>query len=318
VTRRIVFAAYPDVQLLDVVGPAEAFAMANGRRPEYRIEVATPAASPVTSRAGLRLAADVDLAAVRGPIDTLVVPGGVGSLAVSADSAYLASVRRLAARSRRVTSVCSGSLLLAAAGLLDGRRATSHWSVCDHLATSHPEVRVEPDAIFVRDGDVWTSAGVTAGIDLTLALIEDDLGRDVALQVARWLVVFVRRPGGQSQFSAQLEHQFAERDSIRDVQSFVAEHPEAPHSVASLAARAHMSERNFARVFHRDVGCPPAAYVERVRSEVARRLLEETGLGLDDVAAAAGFGSVETLRRVVHRRFGVAPSDYRARFRTTV
>lgn len=315
VSRRIVIAAYDDVQLLDIVGPAEAFALA-ARLTDgaYRVEIATLGGADVTASSGLRLGAHASLARGRAPIDTLLVPGGIGTRTALGDPAYIAAIATLARRSRRVTSVCSGAYLLAEAGLLDGRRATTHWSECDRFAALYPSVTVEPDAIFVRDGDRWTSAGVTAGIDLALALIEDDLGRDLALAVARWLVVFVRRPGGQAQFSAQLAAQSAERDSLRDIQAFVAEHPEADLSVGALAERAHMSERNFGRVFAREIGATPAVYVEQARVEVARRLLEDTGIGLDSVAEGAGFGSVETLRRAVQKQLGVAPSDYRARF----
>lgn len=316
--RRVVIAAYPDVQMLDVIGPAETLAAANGFVDNrYDIEIATIDRTPATSAAGLALQATCDLRSAPRTIDTVVVPGGPGTLAMMTDGCYLAAIRRLARRSRRTTSVCSGAYLLAEVGLLDGRRATTHWSECDRFAARFPKVTVEPDAIYVRDDPVWTSAGVTAGIDLALALIEDDHGRDVALAVARWFVVFVRRPGGQSQFSAQLAAQLAERDALRDLQHFIAEHPEADLSVPALARRSHMSERHFARVFSSEVGTTPANYVEQARTEVARRLLEETGLGIEAVADGAGFGSVETMRRAVQRHLGVSPSDYRQRFRTT-
>ncbi len=321
--RRIVIVGYDDVQLLDVVGPAEAFSIANrfappsAGSPAYRIDIASVSGDAVTASSGLVLGAHSSLTRISGPIDTLVVPGGAGTPAAMFDGVVVPALARLARRCRRVTSVCSGAYLLAEAGLLARHRATTHWSECARLARRYPDVTVEPDAIYIRDGALWTSAGVTAGIDLALALIEDDLGRDIALTVARWLVVFVSRPGGQSQFSAQLAAQSAERDSIRDLQGDIAEHPDHDLSVAALAARVHMSERNFARVFAREVGVTPALYVERVRTDVARRLLEDTALGLDAVAAGAGFGSVETLRRAVHRHLGVAPSDYRQRFRTS-
>ena len=211
--------------------------------------------------------------------------------------------------------MCSGAFLLARAGLLAGRRATTHWSVCDELARIFPDTTVDPDAIYVRDGNVATSAGITAGMDLALALVEEDLGRELALEVARWLVLFVRRPGGQSQFSTQLRSQSAERAPIRELQTWIVEHPTDDLSVGNLASRVAMSPRHFARVFTRETGVTPAVYVEATRVELGRRLLEETGLGLDAVAEAAGFGSVETLRRAFHRTLGVAPSDYRARFR---
>jgi transcriptional regulator GlxA family with amidase domain len=318
VTRTVLFAGYPDVQLLDLVGPAEAFALVNRFVPDaYRVEVASMGRRAVTSSSGLELAATRDLGAFRGAIDTLVVPGGIGTLDAMSDRSYLAAVARAARRARRLTSVCSGAYLLAEAGLLDGRRATTHWSECDRFARRYPRVQVEADAIYVRDDDVWTSAGITAGIDLALALIEADHGREVSLTVARWLVVFVRRPGGQSQFSTQLAAQLAERDALRDLQHHIAEHPDDDLSVGALARRVHMSERHFARTFAHEVGTTPASYVERARTEIARRLLQETGLGLDAVADAAGFGSVETLRRMIHKHLGVAPSDYRSRFRTS-
>jgi transcriptional regulator GlxA family with amidase domain len=225
------------------------------------------------------------------------------------DRALLDGVRRLAPRSRRVTSVCTGAFILAEAGLLDGRRATTHWSVCDTLAARYPAVTVDPDPIFVRDGNVYTSAGVTAGMDLALALVEDDLGRDIALAVARRLVLFLRRPGNQSQFSAQLAAQVAHRDSLRDVQQWIADHPDADLSVATMAGRAGMSERNFARCFKEEVGVTPGHYVECVR------LLEETDDNVARVATTSGFGTAETMRRVFLRSLRTGPMEYRRRFR---
>ena len=214
-----------------------------------------------------------------------------------------------------MTSVCSGAFVLARAGLLDGRRATTHWRACELLAASFPLVEVDPDPIYVRDGNVFTSAGVTAGMDLALALVEDDLGRDVALAIARRMVLFLRRPANQSQFSAPLQAQAAERDGIRQVQHLVTEHPEGDCSVAALARVAMMSERNFARCFSTEVGVTPARYVERVRVETARRLLEDTDEGVESVAAAAGFGTAETMRRTFLRLLRTNPTEYRRRFR---
>jgi transcriptional regulator GlxA family with amidase domain len=265
---------------------------------------------------GLEVVARTSLARVRGPIDTLIVAGGIGSRRLVQDARFIAAIRRLAARSRRVASVCTGALLLAEAGLLDGRRATTHWGFCEALAERYPRVQVDPDPIFVRDGDVYTSAGVTAGMDLALALVEDDLGREIALTVARWLVLFVKRPGGQSQFSAQLEGQLAERRPLRELQSFVAENPGADLSVEALAARAGMSPRHFARVFTAEVGVTPARFVERTRVEAARRRLEETDDGVEAIATAIGFGTAETMRRAFLRGIQVAPGAYRSRFRS--
>jgi transcriptional regulator GlxA family with amidase domain len=206
--------------------------------------------------------------------------------------------------------------MLARAGLLDGRRAATHWASAADLARRYPEVEVDPEAIFVRDGDVWTSAGVTAGMDLALALVEEDLGRATALETARWLVVFVKRPGGQSQFSSHLRAQVAERRPLRELQEWMAANLDADLSVPALAARAAMSERNFARAFGREVGMTPAAYVEALRVDHARIRLESTGQKLEAVASDCGFGTVETMRRAFHRRLGVGPAGYRDRFQT--
>jgi transcriptional regulator GlxA family with amidase domain len=243
-----------------------------------------------------------------------VIAGGEGARRAAEDPAIVAMVRRAAARAKRVASVCTGSFVLAAAGLLDRRRATTHWAYCDALAQAYPRVTVERDPIFVRDGRVWTSAGVTAGIDLALAMVEDDLGRDVASLVAKHLVVFVRRAGGQSQFSAQLAAQAAERPGLRELQAWIVEHPDAALDVPALAHKAGMSVRHFGRTFRAEVGLSPAAYVERVRVETARRLLETTARSIDEVAAAAGFGTPEALRRAFARRVGVSPREYRNRF----
>ncbi len=315
--RRVVVVVYPDIQSLDVTGPVEVFSM-GGREvgaEAYRFEIVATRSKPVTTSSGLRLGVDATITHVRGPIDTLIVSGGEGVAAAIGDERLVEGIRRLAAKSRRVTSVCSGAFLLAEAGLLDGRRATTHWSVCDAMAQRYPRVTVDSDPIFVRDGNVATSAGVTAGMDLALALLEDDLGRDIALAVARRLVLFLRRPGTQSQFSAQLAGQLAERDPLRDAQRHIAEHPDADLSVAVVARRAGMSERNFARCFRDEVGMTPARYVEQVRVETARRLLEETAEGVDAIARRAGFGTPETMRRTFLRHLRTSPNDYRRRFR---
>jgi transcriptional regulator GlxA family with amidase domain len=313
--RRVVIVAYDGIQSLDVSGPAEAFSIATRYfGASYPIELVTPDGAPARSTSGLTLHADHAIAAVRGPIDTLVVAGGAGAARAVGDQPLIAWIARTAARSRRVASVCNGAFLLAQAGLLDGRRATTHWESCARLAERYPRVTVEPDPIFVRDGKVWTSAGVTAGMDLALAMIEEDHGADVALNTARSLVLFVRRPGGQSQFSAQLSAAPARREPLRDVQAYIAEHPAADLSVPALAARAYMSERNFARAFRAETGMTPAAYVEAVRVERARRELETTELPVQSVAAQCGFGTVETMRRAFGRRLGVNPAAYRARF----
>jgi len=252
--------------------------------------------------------------ACRGPIDTLLVAGGAGVASAERDEALRAWLRAAAGRSRRVASVCTGAFLLARAGLLDGRAATTHWSACDALARRHPTVRVEADRIFVRDGDVWTSAGVSAGMDLALAMVEEDLGAGVALDTARWLVLFAKRPGGQSQFSRSLAMQRAEQEPLREVQDWIFENVERALTVESLAEQAGMSVRTFARAFAREVGMTPASYVEAVRIERARLALESTAAGVEDIARSCGFGTPETMRRAFARRLQVNPTEYRRRF----
>jgi len=315
-TRDVVLVVFPGLQGLDLIGPAEVFAAANQEvgTAAYRVRVAATDPGPAASSSGVAIVAGEAIADVRSPIDTLVVVGGDGTYGAVADEHLVSHVARLAADARRVTSVCSGSFVLAQAGLLDGRRATTHWRVCELLARSFPSVTVEPDPIFVRDGNVWTSAGVTAGMDMALALVEDDHGRDVALAIARRFVLFLRRPANQSQFSAPLQAQAAQHDGIRAALHHVTEHPHSDCSVAALARIALMSERNFARCFTAETGVTPARYVEHVRMETARRLLEESDDGVEAVAAAAGFGTAETMRRTFLRRLRTSPTEYRRRF----
>ena len=318
--RRIVVVGFGGIQSLDLVGPWEVFATADRLAtagPRYRLELAAAGGEPFTSWSGLSFGHTADLGRLRGPIDTLVVVGGDGTREAVVDERLLAGIRRVAPRCRRVTSVCSGAFLLAAAGLLDGRRATTHWSWVDAMATSFPEVQVEADPIFVRDGDVWTSAGVTAGIDLALALVEDDHGPDVARAVARQLVVYLQRPGGQHQFSAPLALQAADRPALRDLQAWIREHVADDCTVPALARQAGMSERTLARAFRTECGTTPADYVEQVRVEAARQLLETTDLTVAAVAARCGFGTPETLHRAFRRRTGSTPAAHRARFRAT-
>jgi transcriptional regulator GlxA family with amidase domain len=314
-----VVVAYPQAKLLDVTGPCEVFADANramgpGRSGGYTIELVSAVAGPVETSSGVTLVTHRGYAGCRGPIDTLLVSGGPGAARAAKDAALLRWLARKAAGARRLGSVCTGAFVLAAAGLLDGRRATTHWAWCDRLAREHPRVSVDPDPIFVRDGNVYTSAGVSAGMDLALALVEEDFGREVVLGVARNLVLFVRRPGGQSQFSTLLELQAADREPVRDLQAWAAEHLAEDLSVEALAGRVHMSSRNFSRVFRREVGRTPARFVERLRVEGARRRLEETAAGLRQIARECGFGSPDSMRRSFLRVLGVVPSDYRARF----
>jgi len=247
-------------------------------------------------------------------IDTVVVVGGEGTQAAMADLALLAWLRHVAPSTRRMASVCSGAFLLAAAGLLNGKRATTHWSECEVLQRYFPEIDVDADPIFVRDGSTYTSAGITAGMDLALALVEEDLGREVALWVSRWLVMFVQRPGGQSQFSSQLSAQLAERQPLRELQAWIASNPAEDLSVAALASRSAMSPRHFARVFREEIGVTPAQYVEDVRVEIVRRLLETTDRSIEHLAREAGFGTVETLQRAFRRALHTTPREYRRHF----
>jgi transcriptional regulator GlxA family with amidase domain len=325
-TRRVVVVVFDQVQSLDVTGPVEVFAIANrfiesrrssttaSQRP-YDIRLSAPTTHPVRTSSGLLLGVDCKLSSIRGPIDTLVVAGGDGAEVAAADPVVVAAVDRLAARSRRVTSVCTGAFLLAATGRLDGRRVTTHWNSCERLAAGYPSITVDPEPIFVRDGTITTSAGITAGIDLCLALVEEDYGRRLALRVARQLVVFLKRPGGQSQFSAHLRAEVAERDVIADAQCYAVSHLDADLRVEQLAQRAAMSPRHFARTFRAEVGVTPARFVEQARVEAARRLLEDSTDGVDEIARRCGLGTAETLRRSFLRALHVAPSDYRRRFR---
>ncbi len=314
--RRVVFVAFDRLQALDLVGPVEVFSLASRLFGEaYSIEVVAPREAELSTSSGLRLLPHGSLAGCRGAIDTLIVVGGEGVTGALEDEALVRWVGRAAGRARRVASVCNGAFVLAAAGLLAGRRATTHWAACAELKRRHPDVVLEPDAIFVNDGDVFTSAGVTAGMDLSLALVEGDLGRKAALEVARWLVLFLKRPGGQSQFSAQLAAQVAEREPLRDLQAWIADNLAADLSVPALAERACMSPRNFARAFRREVGMTPGTYVEAARVEAARIALDGTQEPIDAVARRCGFGTIETMRRAFHRRLGVGPGGYRDHFR---
>jgi transcriptional regulator GlxA family with amidase domain len=316
--RRVVLVVFPDLQLLDLAGPLEVFAMADrfsdSEVSEYATEVVSPDGGVIRASNGLEIGANRAVGACRGPIDTLVVVGGRGVAQAIVDERLVAWIRSAAQRSRRVTSVCSGAFLLARAGLLDGRSATTHWATCARLAQLFPEVTVDPDPIFIRDGNVWTSAGVTAGMDLALALVEHDLGADRAREIARYLVLFVQRSGGQSQFSAQLAAQRPERDTLVQLASWIADHLGDDLSVPVLAARASMSVRNFSRRFVQEFGSTPAAYVEAVRVEAGRRLLETTRRGLTEIARDCGFGTVETMHRSFQRTIRVTPGQYRQHF----
>jgi transcriptional regulator GlxA family with amidase domain len=313
--RRVVIVVFPGVQTLDATGPAEVFRAAGLLRPPgYEITVAAEEIEPLVTST-VSFVPDARLDDVGGPIDTLIVAGGQGTRDAVDDSRLVDWIAAAAPRARRVASVCTGAFLLARAGLLDGRRVTTHWAYCAELARHYPAITVDPEPIFVRDGNVATSAGVTAGMDLALALVEEDLGREVALEAARHLVVFLQRPGGQAQFSAQLAAQVADRAPLRDLQAWIPDHLGEDLTVPALARRACMSDRNFARAFRRETGMTPGAYVEGARVERARIALETGDLQVETIARQAGFGTVETMRRAFRRRVGVSPMDYRTRFR---
>jgi transcriptional regulator GlxA family with amidase domain len=318
--RIVVLVTFADVLALDVVGPAEVFSAASrmlGADGGYKLRVVSIDGAPVRADSGLRLQADTSLQTVRGAIDTLIVPGGQG-VRLAADTPELVRrVGRIAARARRVCSVCGGAAVLAAGGLLSGRRVTTHWAASADLATRHPDVLVEPDRIFIQDGNMFTSAGGTAGMDLALALVEADHGAELARQVARWLVLFMQRPGGQSQFSERLARPTASDSPLRLLLDGIVADPDADHRVPQLAAKAGVSDRHLTRLFVEQTGTTPARFVERVRVETARDLLERSDLPGDAVALRTGFGSYETMRRAFVRSLGIGPRDYRDRFRRT-
>jgi transcriptional regulator GlxA family with amidase domain len=319
--RRIVFAVYDGVSLLDLAGPLEAFRVAaafgdpKGSGGSYECVVASVEGGPVQTADGVTLLAESLRSFNRKPIDTLIVPGAFVVDDVTRDRALIQWVRRRAASCRRVCSVCVGSFLLAAAGVLDGRRAATHWMHAPLLATRHPKVAVEPDAVFVRDGAVWSSAGVTTGIDLALAVIEQDVGRDLAMSVARILVVYLRRAGGQSQYSAVLAAQTAsESETFGELERWISEHLNSDLKIEALAQRVHMSPRNFARLYAAKRGRTPAKAVEAFRVDAARRRLEETDDRIESVAEACGFGSEEHMRGAFLRNIKIPPREYRTRF----
>jgi transcriptional regulator GlxA family with amidase domain len=310
--------AFPAVQMLDVTGPLQVFATANdiivekGEAPPYALRVVANGGGGVTASAGLGLATEA-LSPVDAALDTLMIAGGQGVQAAAADAALVDWVRARSKMARHTASVCTGAFLLAASGVLDGRRVATHWSVSAELARRFPAVRVEPDPIFVRDGRVWTSAGVTAGMDNALALVEEDLGRDVALAVARYLVVFLKRPHGPAPFSEALSLKAAD-DRFGALHAWISEHLNRDLSLPVLAAEAGMSERSFSRHYAEATGLTPARAVERLRVEAARRRLSESRLPVKRIAEQCGFGSEETMRRSFFRLLAVTPQDYRSRF----
>jgi transcriptional regulator GlxA family with amidase domain len=317
--RLVLIVLFDGVQSLDVTGPLEVFTGAaryHAARDDdraYQVTTASLGGGPITTSSGLTIAAACDLRRLpAGATDTLIVPGGEGTAAP--DPGLIGWLRDAAPLARRAASVCTGAFLLAEAGLLAGKRVTTHWAFADMLARRFRDVLVDPDPIFIRDGAIATSAGVTAGLDLSLALVEEDLGHEVALAVARGLVMYLRRPGGQAQFSAHLRAQVARRQPLREVQQWISEHPAADLSVDALAARAGLSPRQFARVFSAETGTSPGKHVAAVRLEAARRMLEDPGRGITQVARACGYGTSEAMRRAFVQALGVPPAGYRDRF----
>lgn len=321
--HRIVITAFPGVELLDVTGPAEVFSVATRvrgpGRAGYDVRIATADGGPVTTSSGIRLMADLRLDEVGDHVDTLLVSGAVdvGEQGVEPvlDDVVVEWLREAARGTHRVGSVCAGAHLLAAAGVLDGLPATTHWLTAAQLAARHPAVTVDPDPIFIRAGRIWTCAGITSGMDMALAMVGEDHGPDLALAAARMMVMYVKRPGGQSQFSVPLTAPATEGDRIGALRLWIGEHLADDLSAEALAARVNLSVRHFNRLFRRSTGTTPAAYVESARLEAARRLLQESDHGLAEVAGTSGLGSVESLHRAFRRRLGTTPAEYRRRFR---
>jgi transcriptional regulator GlxA family with amidase domain len=322
--HRVVMLAYEDAQILDITGPLEVFARSArwlrdkglSRGLAYSVEVVADKAGPVRTSSGLCVIADRSFRDVT-RADTLLIAGGIGCHRAMEDHSVLRWIRAIAPKISRLGSVCTGALVLGRAGLLDDKSATTHWDYVGQLRSMGRSINVQPDAIYVRDGNLYTSAGVTAGIDMALAMIESDWGQPTALAIAQELVMFLKRPGGQSQFSSHLAAQFSEDDKLRELQLWILDHLDRDLSVQVLAARVAMSERNFARRFAAGVGIPPAHYVAHARLEAARRKLEENDLRISRVARCCGFGTQETMRRAFITELGVSPSDYRERFRSS-
>ncbi|MCM2424881.1 GlxA family transcriptional regulator [Streptomyces sp. RKAG337] len=320
-TRTVLIVLFEGMDALDVVSPIEILSAANlfadrtrAGSVAYRVRTASLGGTPVHSPSGLTLVPDTDLHTATTP-HTLIVPGphsGDGTTTV--DPEVVSWLRQNAKRSQRIVSICTGAFLLAEAGLLTGKRVTTHWSQADELAQAYPGTEVDADPIFIRDGRISTSAGGTSGMDLMLALIEEDLGRDAALTLARHLVVFLRRPGTQRQFSTHLQAQLSDRQSLRDVQDWIAVHPDADLSVETLAQRANLSPRQFARAFTAETGTSPGRYVDQTRLETARRLLEDTQDSVEHIARVSGYPSTEAMRRAFHRALSISPAQYRQRF----
>ncbi|MFF5448684.1 GlxA family transcriptional regulator [Streptomyces sp. NPDC012888] len=313
--RLMAVVGYEAAELLDIACVTTTLAMANGiGRPAvpYRVALVSPGGGPVVCGTGLALGGQESLERFTGPLDTLIVSGGTGFERAAEDTRLVGHVRRLARESRRVASVCTGAGVLAAAGLLDGRRATTHWRFADRLAARHPRVEVDASPIYVRDGHVYTAAGITSALDLTLALVEEDHGPELARQVSRDLVTYLQRPGNQAQMSLFTAAPPPRDGLVRELVGHISAHPDHDLGTAALAARAGVTPRHLTRLFTEQLGMAPGRYVRRARTEAAAQLLVSTALPVAGVAARCGFGSAESLRLAFTERFGVAPSHYRA------
>ncbi|MNR84404.1 HTH-type transcriptional regulator CdhR [compost metagenome] len=316
-TIQVAVLAFPGVQLLDIAGPADVFMEAArqlGDPRAYRVQIIGTESGPFKSSSGLNVTPDATLQNFRGSIDTLLVAGSPDTDVITADSARDAWLMKRARSVRRIGSVCTGALILGMAGLLEGKRITTHWSSAEKLAAMFPQTEVDPDCIYLRDGQLYTSAGVTAGMDLALAMVEEDHGRELALKVAREMVMFLKRPGGQSQYSTHLAAQHTEGSAIGQIQAYVLANLRADLSVPQLAAHARMSERSFARSFKAESGTTPASFVEAARLDQARRLIEEQSQPLKRIAQLCGFSNLDAMRKAFMRRISIGPAEYRRRF----
>jgi transcriptional regulator GlxA family with amidase domain len=313
--RKVVIIGPPPVQILDVTGPLEVFSNAPG----YEIQLANPGLErTLKTNRGVVLADATPIADVQGPIDTLVIAGGPGAESGSYDPNFIAWIAKAGSQARRVASICTGAFLVAEAGLLNGKQAVTHWTFCDRLAREYPKVAVRPEPIFLRDGSIYTSAGITAGIDLSLTLVEEDHGHETALRIARFLVMFLVRPGGQAQYSHMLSHQAITSQPLRELQVWMLQHLREHLTVESLAERIGMSARHFTRVCLRETGMNPGQFVDRMRVEAAQQMIDSSSRGLKEIADSSGFQSADAMRRTFLRVLGVTAAEYASRFKSTL
>jgi len=313
--RKVVIIGPPPVQVLDVTGPLEVFSNA----PDYEIQLANPRLErTLQTNRGIVLADATPIVDVQGPIDTLVIAGGPGAECGSYDPNFINWITKVARQSRRVASICTGAFLLAEAGLLNGKQAVTHWSFCDRLAREYPKVIVRPEPIYLRDGSIYTSAGITAGIDLSLALVEEDHGHETALKIARFLVMFLVRPGGQAQYSHMLSHQAISSRPLRELQVWMLEHLREDLTIDPLSQRIGMSARHFSRVCLRETGMNPGQFVDRMRVEAAQQIIDSSSRGLKEIADFCGFKSADAMRRTFLRVLGITAAEYASRFKSTL